>query len=62
LVGITIGDGAIFATNAWVIKDLPANTIVGGNPASVLKAKSPDLAHLLWPATVVLIKLVFSFY
>lgn len=31
--GITIGDNAVIASGAVVTKDVPANTIVGGNPA-----------------------------
>lgn len=34
---ITIGDNSIIAPNAVVVKDVDANTIVGGVPARVLK-------------------------
>ncbi len=35
--GVTIGDGAIIATKSVVTKDVPAYSIVGGNPAKVIK-------------------------
>ena len=35
--GVTIGDGAIIANNSHVVKDVPPYTIVGGNPAKVIK-------------------------
>lgn len=35
--GVTIGDGSIVAANAVVTKDVPANSIVAGNPARVVK-------------------------
>ena len=37
LQGVTIGDNAIVAAGAVVTKDVPANTVVGGVPARVLK-------------------------
>lgn len=37
LAGVEIGDGAIIAANAVVTKNVPSNSIVGGNPASVIK-------------------------
>lgn len=37
LPGVTIGDNAIVAAGAVVTKDIPANTVVGGVPAKVLK-------------------------
>ena len=35
--GITIGDGAVIANNSHVVKDVPPYSIVGGNPAQVIK-------------------------
>lgn len=35
--GVTIGDGAIVAAGAVVAKDVPANTIVAGVPAKVIR-------------------------
>ena len=37
LPGVTVGENAIVAAGAVVSKDVPANTIVGGIPAKVLK-------------------------
>lgn len=37
LQGVTIGDNSIVAAGAVVTKDVPPNTIVGGNPAKVIK-------------------------
>lgn len=35
--GIKIGDGAIIDTNSLVTKDVPPYTIVGGNPAKIIR-------------------------
>lgn len=37
LKGVTVGDGAIVASKSLVIKDVPANTLVGGIPAKVIR-------------------------
>ena len=39
MAGVTIGDGAIIATNATVTKDVAPYTIVGGNPAALIKKR-----------------------
>ena len=36
--GVRIGENSIVGANAVVTKDVPSNTIVGGNPAKVIKA------------------------
>jgi acetyltransferase-like isoleucine patch superfamily enzyme len=36
--GVTIGDGSIVAAGSVVTKDVPPGTIVGGNPAKVLRS------------------------
>lgn len=38
-LGVCIGENAIVGATASVYKDVPANTIVGGNPAKILKER-----------------------
>ena len=40
--GVKIGDGAIIAANSVVVNDVPPYTIVGGNPAKVIKQRFDD--------------------
>lgn len=35
--GVTIGDNAVIASGNVVVKDVPANSVVGGNPARIIK-------------------------
>ena len=35
--GVTIGDNVVVAAGAVVVKDIPSNVVVGGNPAKILK-------------------------
>jgi len=53
MAGVTIGDGAIIATNATVIKDVAPYSIVGGNPAKEIKKRFSEetilkLLELQW--------------
>ena len=49
MAGVTIGDGAIIATNSTVIKDVEPYSIVGGNPATEIKKRFSEnkIAKLL---------------
>lgn len=51
--GVKIGDGAIIATRAVVVKDIPPYAVVAGNPAKVVKMRFDDksierLLHISW--------------
>lgn len=47
-MGIKIGNGSIVAANSTVTKDVPPYSIVGGNPAMVLRTRFPnDISHRL---------------
>lgn len=53
MAGVTIGDGAIIATNSTVVKDVAPYTIVGGNPANEIKKRFSEdeiekLLELKW--------------
>jgi acetyltransferase-like isoleucine patch superfamily enzyme len=41
LKGVTIGENSVVAANAVVTRDVPANVVVAGNPARVVKELEP---------------------
>lgn len=48
MLGVKIGDGAIIAAYSVVVKDVPAYTVYGGNPAKFIKDRfDAELKDLL---------------
>jgi acetyltransferase-like isoleucine patch superfamily enzyme len=51
LRGVRVGDNAVIGTNAVVTADVPANAVVGGVPAKVLRMREAP-RNLRWPDPV----------
>ena len=49
--GVTVGDNSVIGTNAVVARDIPANAVVGGVPARVIRMREAP-RELRWPDPV----------
>ncbi len=56
--GVTIGEGAVLAARAVVVKDVPPWTVVGGNPARVIKERPVD--RRIWQKAFAELEATFS--
>ena len=51
LRGVSVGDNSVIGTNAVVTRDVPANAVVAGAPARIIRMREAP-AELRWPDPV----------
>ena len=52
LPGVTVGENAVVAAGSVVSRDVPANAVVAGVPAKVIRSSTLNLIELLYPSWV----------
>ena len=45
--GVTIGDASVVAAGSVVVKNVPPYSVVGGNPAQIIKQRNADQLEAL---------------